>query len=59
MAKRGDKRNKNRKYDRNRKWCEAYRKAGTRERNKVRRIKAHLKRHPNDRVGQRALARYS
>lgn len=48
-----------RKGGRNRAWCEAYRKAGTRERNKKRKILKHLKRHPNDGVGKRALARFS
>jgi len=46
------------KGGRNRKWCVAYRLAGTRERNKRRKIAKHVKRFPNDGVAERALARF-
>lgn len=46
------------KGGRNRRWCEAYRKAGTRERNKKRKMLRHMKRFPTDGVTERALARF-
>ena len=47
---------KNRKYGRNRKKCEAYRKAGTREINKRKKLKRRIKRFPNDKGARAALA---
>ena len=44
------------KAGRNRAWCEAYRKAGTRERNKRRKMLKHIKRFPNDKGAERANA---
>ena len=44
------------KAGRNRKWCEAYRKAGTREKNKRRKLARRIKRFPNDRGAVEALA---
>lgn len=46
------------KAGRNRAWCEAYRKRGQREINKRKKIIKHMKRFPNDRVAERALARF-
>ena len=37
-----------RKYGRSKAKCEKYRAAGTRERNKLRKLKKHCKRHPGD-----------
>ena len=48
MAKPQAGRKKGRKIGRNKVKCEAYRKAGRRERNKARKIRKHLKFHPND-----------
>lgn len=48
---------KNRKYGRNKTWCEAYRKRGQREINKRKKMIKHNKRFPNDGVTERALAR--
>ncbi len=45
------------KAGRNRKWCEAYRLFGQRERNKLRKVRRHVKRFPDDGVAKRALAR--
>lgn len=45
-----------RKGGRNRAWCQMYRNAGTRERNKRRKMKRHIKRFPNDKGAERALA---
>lgn len=36
---------KNRKYGRNKQWCEAYRARGQRERNKVRKVLKHILRY--------------
>ena len=44
------------KGGRNRAECEAYRKAGTREKNKVRKLKRRIKRFPNDKGARAALA---
>lgn len=44
------------KGGRNRRWCEAYRKAGTREINKRKKLKRRIKRFPNDKGAVRALA---
>jgi hypothetical protein len=46
---------KNRKHGRNKKVCEQYRREGRQEKNRKRRIRRHLKRHPDDRVALRAL----
>ncbi len=48
---------KQRKYDRNRKWCQAYRLRGQRERNKRRRLETRIRRNPNDVGAVRALER--
>ena len=45
------------KAGRNRKWCEAYRMAGTRLINKRRKLARRIKRFPNDTGAKRALAR--
>lgn len=45
-ARRGGK--KNRKWGRNKKFCERYRAEGRREINKAARLARHLKHHPND-----------
>ena len=59
MAKRQQEKVKGcRKGGRNRRWCEVYRKIGRREVNKVKKIRRHLKRFPNDGVAERALARF-
>ncbi len=44
------------KANRNRKWCEAYRLAGTREINKRKKLERRIKRFPNDKGAKRALA---
>jgi len=44
------------KAGRNRAWCEAYRKSGTREKNKRKKIERRIKRFPNDRGAVEALA---
>lgn len=48
MSKRKEKGGGTKKYDRNRKWCQAYRLRGQREINKARRLLRHLKRYPQD-----------
>lgn len=45
------------KGGRNRKWCETYRLVGQREVNKLRKIRRHIKRFPDDGVAKQALAR--
>lgn len=45
-----------RKGGRSRAWCQAYRNAGTRERNKRRKIARHIKRFPDDQGARAALA---
>lgn len=47
---------KNRKIGRNKKWCEAYRNRGQREKNKCIRIRKHLARFPNDPTARHLLA---
>lgn len=47
---------KNRKHDRNRKWCESYRARGQREKNKVKKLLKHLNRFPDDLAAKRVLA---
>lgn len=46
---------KNRKWGRNENSCARYRAGGQQEKNRVRRIRRHLKRFPNDRQALRAL----
>jgi len=46
---------KNRKHGRNKVWCAQYRMRGTRERNKIRKLKRHLKKYPNDSVAKGLL----
>lgn len=47
---------KNRKYNRNKRWCEQYANDHRREKNKARRMKRHLKRHPEDLVAMKVLS---
>ena len=44
------------KGGRNKSWCEAYRKADIRRLNKIRKLKRRIKRFPNDKGAERALA---
>lgn len=46
---------KGRKIGRNKKWCQAYRASGQRERNKAIRLQKHLARFPGDRNAERVL----
>jgi hypothetical protein len=46
---------KSQKCDRNRPWCQAYKAAGRREVSKLRKLVKHLKKHPNDVSGIKAL----
>lgn len=39
---------KNRKWGRNKAFCERYRREGRQELNRIRRIKRHLRKYPND-----------
>ena len=48
---------KQRKYDRNRKWCESYRNRGQREKNKVKKLRRHLARFPGDKVAVKVVER--
>ncbi len=48
---------KNRKYSRNKVWCQAYRARGQREKNKAVRLRKHIARHPSDRCAAAALVR--
>lgn len=50
---------KGRQIGRNRKSCEAYRSRGQRERNALRKLKKHVRRHPNDALSAKALSRKS
>ena len=43
------------KAGRNKDWCKAYRTRGQREKNKLRKLKKHIARHPNDLVAKKAL----
>ncbi|MFQ6011539.1 MAG: hypothetical protein ACE5KG_05150 [Nitrososphaerales archaeon] len=52
-ANRGGK--KGRKIGRSKEKCQRYRAAGTREKNKIRKVRKHVRRHPNDAVARRAL----
>ena len=47
----------NRKVGRNKVKCDWYRSRGTREKNKIRKINKHLKKHPNDKQAKRSLLR--
>ncbi len=55
IVKRGGK--KNRKHDRNKIWCKAYRARSQHEKNKAVRLGKHIARHPADRCAVTALAR--
>ena len=55
----GQKGNKNRKYGRNRKWCEMYRLLGRRLSNKIKKLKRHIKRHPEDGCAVKTLRKLS
>jgi hypothetical protein len=46
---------KNRKWGSNKAYCLRYKNEGRQEKNRARRIKRHLKRHPNDLQGLEAL----
>ena len=46
---------KQRKWDRNRLFCQGYRNRNQREKNKVRRLNRHLKAFPSDYVASRAV----
>ena len=48
---------KTRKYDRNRKWCQSYRNRNQREKNKVKKLRRHLARYPDDKVAAKVLER--
>jgi len=45
----------NRKGGRNKKWCEAYRAMGTRERNKKLKMASHIKRFPADKQAKNRM----
>ncbi len=47
------------KHDRNRPWCQAYRRRGQREINKCKKLYRHLRRYPDDCIAQAALDRQS
>ncbi len=55
VQKKARKGKKNRKWDRNRVWCEAYRRRGQREKNKAKKLRKHLSRHPDDKIAAQAL----
>ena len=55
MTGKGDKKNKNKKYGRHQKWCQAYKMAGTRERNKKKRLIRTYRRQPNNAALGRTL----
>lgn len=55
IKKRAAKSKKGRKINRNRVWCAVYKASGRRERNKVKRVRKHLVRHPNDLVAKRCV----
>lgn len=48
---------KNRGHGKNRIFCQAYMKSGQREKNKMRKLRKHLKRHPNDQVAIAVMER--
>ena len=48
MSGKKDKGGKNKKYGRNKDWCATYRARQTREKNRVRRLRRHIKNFPND-----------
>jgi len=56
LPKRAKKTKKNRKHGRNKVWCEVYRREGRREKNKCKRLRKHIVRHPNDNVARHLLA---
>lgn len=47
---------KNRKHGRNLIWCKAYRSRRQREKNKVKRLRKHMLRHPADHVAAECLS---
>jgi hypothetical protein len=58
MARRGEKYKggkKHRKIGRTQKYCDYYRQAGLQEKNRIRRIKRHLRKHPEDAAALEAL----
>ena len=57
MVEKAKKTGKGRKIGRNKRWCEAYRLRGQREKNKAVRLHKHLRRLPDDAVAARALER--
>ena len=50
---------KNRKIERNKAWCVAYRKRGQREKNKAKRMRRHLLAHETDEACRSRLASIS
>lgn len=46
---------KNRKYLRNKPFCERYAKEGRRERNKAKKLKRHMKKYPDDQQAAKCL----
>ncbi len=50
MAKKQNRKKLSRKCGRDKVKCAAYRARGTRERNKVRKLRKHCKKHPNDKA---------
>ena len=50
---------KNRKFGRNKTWCERYRAEHRREKAKFRKITAHLTQHPEDAAAAESLKRYA
>lgn len=57
MAKTNDRSRSGRKIGRDKVKCQRYKISGIRERNKIRRIRKHLKFHPNDACASDALGR--
>ena len=51
--------NKGRKIGRNAKYCEVYRQLNTRLKNKLKKIRRHIKKFPEDRLAASALQRLS
>ena len=46
---------KQRKFDRNKKFCEVYARDHTREKNKIKKLEKHLKRFPDDAAAVKSL----
>lgn len=54
-AKKKNKSKKNRKFGRNKIFCEGYKRRGQREKNKAVKLQKHVNSHPNDRTAFHAL----